>query len=61
MDCPHGLWPADRAWFVATEIDLPWTGVAGGVELIDAPKMDPIPDVANIDPGTGPGYWRDDS
>lgn len=23
------MWPADHAWFVATEIDLPWTGVGG--------------------------------
>ena len=26
-------WPADRAWFVATEIDFPWTFVAGDPTL----------------------------
>jgi len=26
---PNLWWPADRAWCVATEIDLPWTYVAG--------------------------------
>ncbi|WP_143712042.1 hypothetical protein [Acidimicrobium ferrooxidans] len=29
-------WPRDRAWFVASEIDLPWTYVAGSAALIDA-------------------------
>ncbi len=29
-------WPADRAWCVATEIDLAWTYVAGPAGLIDA-------------------------
>jgi hypothetical protein len=28
-------WPADRAWFVATEIDFEWTFVAGGPALVD--------------------------
>ena len=28
-------WPADRAWFVSTEIDLEWTFVAGSGELVD--------------------------
>ncbi len=28
-------WPADRAWFVSTEIDYEWTFVAGTGELVD--------------------------
>jgi hypothetical protein len=28
-------WPADRAWFVATDIDFEWTFVAGASSLID--------------------------
>jgi hypothetical protein len=28
-------WPADLAWFVATEIDLEWTFVAGDTELVE--------------------------
>ncbi|HEV2811036.1 MAG TPA: hypothetical protein VGV93_11660 [Acidimicrobiales bacterium] len=28
-------WPADRAWFVSTEIDFEWTFVAGSDELVD--------------------------
>lgn len=34
-------WPADRAWFVATEIDLEWTFVAGNTELIERLQQDP--------------------
>jgi hypothetical protein len=34
--CPNLWWPADRAWCVASEIDLPWTYVAGPRGLIDA-------------------------
>ena len=33
---PNLWWPADRAWCVATEIDLPWTYVAGPAGLIEA-------------------------
>ena len=28
-------WPADRAWFVSTEIDFEWTFVAGTDEVVD--------------------------
>jgi hypothetical protein len=33
---PNLWWPADRAWCVATEIDLPWTYLAGPAGLIDS-------------------------
>lgn len=29
-------WPADRAWFVSTEVDFAWTYVGGSRSLIDA-------------------------
>ncbi len=32
---PNLWWPADRAWCVATEIDLPWTYVGGPAGLIE--------------------------
>ena len=38
--CPNLWWPADRAWCVATEIDLPWTYVGGPRGLIDAVLAD---------------------
>ena len=34
--CPQWWWPADRAWFVGTDIDHPWTYVAGSRALVDA-------------------------
>jgi len=33
---PQWWWPDDRRWFVATEIDYPWTYVAGPTGLITA-------------------------
>jgi hypothetical protein len=33
---PNLWWPDDRAWCVASEIDLPWTYVGGSRGLIDA-------------------------
>lgn len=61
INSPNLIWPADRKWFVATEIDLPWTGVAGSVELVDALATDPVLDVEDIDPATSPTYWRTES
>lgn len=37
---PNLFWPADRAWCVATEIDLPYTYVGGSSALIDAVLAD---------------------
>ena len=34
-------WPADRAWCVASEIDLPWTYLGGPAGLIGAVRADP--------------------
>lgn len=39
-------WPADRTWFVATEIDFEWTFVAGEPSLIDQLRDDPRLEVA---------------
>lgn len=36
LDGPNVWWPADRAWVVASEIDLSWTYVAGPAALADA-------------------------
>lgn len=38
-------WPNDRAWFVATEIDLMSTYVGGTQAYIDAVLGDPNPEV----------------
>lgn len=44
INSPNLMWPADRAWFVATEIDEWWTGVGGSAGLVEdllrAPGLD---------------------
>ena len=40
-DGPNLWWPDDRAWCVASEIDFPYTYVAGPQGLIDAIVQDP--------------------
>jgi hypothetical protein len=44
---PNIWWPADRAWCVASEIDLTWTYVGGSEELIkailDSTELEAIP------------------
>jgi hypothetical protein len=36
IQTPNLWWPAERSWFVATEIDLAWSYVGGSSELISA-------------------------
>ncbi|WP_370615933.1 hypothetical protein [Mumia sp. Pv 4-285] len=55
INSPNLLWPADRAWCVATEIDYPWTGIGGPQSLIDELHSDDRFDVVHADPyGTQP-------
>ncbi len=42
INSPNFMWPADRAWFVATEIDTVWTVVAGTRGLAAALREDPL-------------------
>ncbi|MBF6229251.1 hypothetical protein IU470_29690 [Nocardia abscessus] len=58
INSPNLIWPADRAWFVATEIDLPWTGIAGTAALIEELRADASLDVEEIEPSSSPPYWR---
>ena len=37
INSPNLFWPADHAWFVATEIYVPWTGIGGSAELLRHP------------------------
>lgn len=41
INSPNLLWPADHAWFLATDIDQGWTGVAGSAALLDELLTDP--------------------
>jgi hypothetical protein len=35
QESPSIMWPSDRSWFVATEVDLDSTFVGGSAALID--------------------------
>jgi hypothetical protein len=52
------MWPADHAWFVASEIDLPWSGVAGSAELIDHLMSERSLDIERWEPTAEPPYSR---
>jgi hypothetical protein len=48
--CPQWWWPRDRAWFVGTDIDQPWTYVAGSGALIDAVLASPQWESVAVEP-----------
>lgn len=50
---PHLLWPADRAWFVASDVDADDTSVSGPGPLVEAIRGDPA--LATVRPDAGPG------
>jgi hypothetical protein len=58
INSPSLMWPADHAWFVASEIDLPWTGIAGSAELINGLISDGSLDAERWEPTEDPPYWR---
>lgn len=58
INSPNLMWPVDRAWFVASEIDVPWTGVAGSAELFDELMADPVLDTELADLESKVPYWR---
>ena len=58
INSPNLVWPQDRAWFAATEIDLPWTGIAGTSSLVDELMADAVLDVEPISIATEVPYWR---
>ncbi|MDQ3158238.1 MAG: hypothetical protein M3Q98_16210 [Actinomycetota bacterium] len=41
LNSPNLMWPVDHSWFVTTNIDRTWTGVAGTTALIDDLLRDP--------------------
>lgn len=58
LNSPNLMWPADHSWFTATEIDQPWTGVAGSAELIAELLADPTLDFEEVEPSDHPPYRR---
>ncbi len=45
---PHYWWPKDHAWAVAGDVDLPWSIVAGGSDLIGRLVHDTVVEVVPI-------------
>jgi hypothetical protein len=52
------MWPADHAWFVATEIDLPWTGIGGTAELMNDLLAASGLDAEIVESPENVSYWR---
>jgi hypothetical protein len=58
ISSPNLMWPADHAWFVASEIDQPWTGIGGSAALIDDLLSNEGLDVEPTELSEHPPYWR---
>ena len=56
---PNLFWPADRSWFVATEIDFDSTIVAGSVELVAAVLAEPGLEAWPVGPGDSLAHGGD--
>lgn len=50
VQSPNLLWPADRAWFVATEVDFDSTLVGGRSSLITDLLREPALETAEVEP-----------
>lgn len=47
---PNLVWPLDRAWFVASDVDLDSSYLGGSGDLIDALLADPLLEAWEVDP-----------
>ena len=47
---PAFVWPADRAWCVAKDVDPHWAGIGGAAALVTELTGDPRLDVVAADP-----------
>lgn len=56
---PNLWWPADRAWCVASEVDLCWSYVGGSVQLIEELLADPALEALPAVPGH-PHTWAEE-
>lgn len=56
---PSLWWPADRAWCVASEVDLLWTYVGGSAALIDELLADPSIEALPAAPGQRHSWVED--
>lgn len=58
INSPNLMWPSDHAWFVASEIDLPWTGIGGTAALLDDLLSTEGLDVQATELSDRLPYWR---
>jgi hypothetical protein len=56
---PNLWWPADRSWFVSTEIDFSWTYVGGAPQAIDDVLAHPALEALRARPSDGITYDSD--
>ena len=49
---PAFVWPADRAWCIARDVDPHWAGIGADTRAIDRLIADPRLDVVRSDPDT---------
>ena len=47
---PNLMWPADHAWFAATDVDNDWTGIGGSPDLLDELLQHRDIDAQRLDP-----------
>jgi hypothetical protein len=47
---PNLFWPADRAWFVATEVDFDPTLVGGSIALLDDLLRSSVLETTEVEP-----------
>lgn len=55
---PAFVWPADRAWCVAHDVDPHWAGIGADVEAVEGLLADPRLDVVPADPGEEQPWYR---
>jgi hypothetical protein len=54
---PAFVWPADRAWCVAKDVDPHWAGIGAGHDAVERLLAHPVLDVVRADPRRQqPGY-----
>lgn len=58
ISVPNLMWPEDRAWCVAADVDPDWIGVGGSGPAIDAVLADPRLTTEAVDYGPHPSSWE---
>jgi len=57
MPNPAFIWPADRSWCVADDVDPHWAGIGADRSAIDQLLADPRLDIVRADPREDPPHY----